>query len=186
VVLCSQIYLLFWFLFSNILIFLNWFSVLKYLVVLLVLFSNTLRDSRGRDRMVVGFTISTYHHYCEFEPRSWRGILDTTLCYIVCQWLATGRCFSPGTPVCSTNKSDLHDITDILLKVELNTIYQPNKSNILVVLVFLFSNILVVILVFWLLYCHFGTKYFLVLLGFWLLYWYFSFKSFSCLIFILF
>ena len=79
-VLCSQIYLLFWFLFSNILIFLNWFSVLKYLVVLLVLFSNTLRDSRGRDRMVVGFTISTYHHYCEFEPRSWRGILDTTLC----------------------------------------------------------------------------------------------------------
>jgi hypothetical protein len=25
--------------------------------------------------------ISAYHHYrCEFEPRSWRGVLDATLC----------------------------------------------------------------------------------------------------------
>jgi hypothetical protein len=43
-----------------------------------------------RDRMVVGFTttysISAYHHYgCEFESRSWRGVLDTTLCDKVCQ-----------------------------------------------------------------------------------------------------
>jgi hypothetical protein len=28
----------------------------------------------------------------------------------VCQWLATGRWFSPGPPVCSTNKTDRHDI----------------------------------------------------------------------------
>jgi len=40
----------------------------------------------------------------------------------VCQWLATGRWFSPGTPVSSTNKTDLHDITDIFLQVALNTI----------------------------------------------------------------
>jgi hypothetical protein len=40
---------------------------------------------------------------CEFEPHSWRGVLDTTLCDKVCQWLATGRWFSPGTPV-SKNK----------------------------------------------------------------------------------
>ena len=42
---------------------------------------------RGRDCMVVGSTItSAYHHYnCEFEPRSWRGVLDTTLCDKVCQ-----------------------------------------------------------------------------------------------------
>jgi hypothetical protein len=32
-----------------------------------------------------------------------------------------GRCFSPGTPVSSTNKTDRHDITEILLKVALNT-----------------------------------------------------------------
>jgi hypothetical protein len=61
------------------------------------------RGSRGRDRMVVVFTttsaISAYHHKsCEFAPRSWRGVLDTTLCDKVCQWLATGRWFSPYTP----------------------------------------------------------------------------------------
>jgi hypothetical protein len=30
--------------------------------------------------------------------------------------------FSPGTPVSSTNKTDRHDIAEILLKVALNTI----------------------------------------------------------------
>jgi hypothetical protein len=50
------------------------------------------------------------------EPRSWRGILDTTLCDKVCQWLAAGRWFSPGTQVSSTNKTDRHEITEILLK----------------------------------------------------------------------
>jgi len=37
----------------------------------------------------------------------------------VMQWLATGRWFFPGTPVSSTNKTDSHDITEILLKVAL-------------------------------------------------------------------
>ena len=34
------------------------------------------------------------------------------------------RLFSQGTPVSSTNKTDRHDITHILLKVALNTITQ--------------------------------------------------------------
>ena len=51
-----------------------------------------------------------------------RGVLDTTLCHKICQWLAAGRWFSPGTPVFSTNKTDRHDIAKILLKVALNTI----------------------------------------------------------------
>jgi hypothetical protein len=38
----------------------------------------------------------------------------TTLCDNVCQWLATGRGFSPGPPVSSANKTDRHDITEIL------------------------------------------------------------------------
>ena len=60
---------------------------------------------RGRrDRMEIGFrttcAISAYHYRsCEFKSHSWRGILDTTLCDKVCQLLATGRWFSPGTPV---------------------------------------------------------------------------------------
>ena len=41
---------------------------------------------------------------------------------IVCQLLTTGRCFSPGTLVSSTNKTERHDITEILLKVALITI----------------------------------------------------------------
>ena len=40
----------------------------------------------------------------------------------VCQWLATDLWFSPCTPVFITNKTDYHDITEILLKVALNTI----------------------------------------------------------------
>jgi hypothetical protein len=51
-------------------------------------------------------------------------VLDTTLCDKVCQWLATGRWFSLGTPVSSINKTGRHDITEILLKVVLNTINQ--------------------------------------------------------------
>jgi hypothetical protein len=50
-----------------------------------------------------------------------RGVLDTTLCDKVYQLLATGRWFSPGTPVSSTNKTDRQDITEILSKVELDT-----------------------------------------------------------------
>jgi hypothetical protein len=56
------------------------------------------------------------------ESRSWRGILNTILCDIVCQLLATGRWFSQCTPVSSTNSTDHHDITEILLKVALKTI----------------------------------------------------------------
>jgi hypothetical protein len=40
----------------------------------------------------------------------------------VWQWLVTGRWLSLDTPVSSTNKTDRHDITEILLKVALNTI----------------------------------------------------------------
>ena len=46
------------------------------------------------------------------------------ICEKVCQWLATGQWFSPGTPISSTNKTDSHDISEILLKVALNTIIQ--------------------------------------------------------------
>ena len=59
------------------------------------------------------YAISAYHHVsCELESRSWRCVLDITLCDKACQWL------SPP-PIKNT---DLHDITKILLKVVLNTI----------------------------------------------------------------
>jgi len=74
---------------------------------------------RIRDRMVFGFTttcaISAYHHH-----------------YVI-KFVSDLRKFGgfcPVTPVSSTNKTDRHDVTEILLKVALNTINQtkPNKT----------------------------------------------------------
>jgi hypothetical protein len=47
------------------------------------------------------------------------GVLDTTLCDKVCQWLVTGQWFSPGNTVSSTNKTDCHDITEITCEMQL-------------------------------------------------------------------
>jgi hypothetical protein len=70
-----------------------------------------MRDRRGRDGSLI------YNFLCNqcLSP--------------VCQWLATGRWFSTGPPVSSTNKIDRHDIPEILLKVALNTIKQTHKSQ---------------------------------------------------------
>ena len=125
----------------------NWTLLIKRLLMNTILVTHTKVQSGyitwnnggSRDHIVVGLpvqsvpiTISTYHHSsCEFEPRSWRGVLYTTLCDKVCQWPATGQWFSPGTPVSSTNKTDRHNIDEILLKVVLNTINQINKTDCL-------------------------------------------------------
>ena len=50
---------------------------------------------------------------------------STTLRDKVCQWLAAGRWFFSGS---SINKTNRHDITEILLKVALNTI-KPNQPK---------------------------------------------------------
>ena len=86
---------------------------------------NTVSGGRcGHERVIVGFTttyvISAYKHWCyEFEFHSGRSVHHYV---IVCQWLAAGQWFSPGTPVPSTNKTNHNNITEILLKVALNTI----------------------------------------------------------------
>ena len=86
-------------------------------------------DRCGLDRMLVGYP-TTYQ--CLSPLMLWVRISIrarcTTLCDKVCQWLVTGRWFSPGTPVSSTNKIDHHDIADILLKVALNSINKPANN----------------------------------------------------------
>jgi hypothetical protein len=52
------------------------------------------------------------------------GVLNTTLCDKVCQC----RWFSPVTPGSSNNKTNYYSITEILLKVVLNTI-TPNAGS---------------------------------------------------------
>jgi hypothetical protein len=59
-----------------------------------------------------------------------RCVLDTTLCDKVCQWLAAGLWFFFVYSVSSTNKTNRHDKTEIVLKVALNNITIP-KQNIL-------------------------------------------------------
>jgi len=86
----------------------------------------TSKGPGGHDHMVVGFTttyaISAYHHSsCEFESGSCRGVLDTTLCDKVCQWILAGQWFSQGTPVSSTNKTDCHNINEILFESGVKT-----------------------------------------------------------------
>ena len=69
--------------------------------------------------------ISPLMLWVRFSIRSGYTTLDK-----VCQWLATGQWFSPGIPVSSTNKTDRHDIIEILLKATLSTIKQTNTHII--------------------------------------------------------
>jgi hypothetical protein len=86
----------------------------------------------GRDRMVVGFTTTCAISALWVRTPLRRGVLDTTLCDKVCQWLATGRWSSLGTPISSTNKTNRRDITEILLKVAQDTInHQPTSGHFL-------------------------------------------------------
>ena len=80
----------------------------------------TTKGHRDRDRMVVGFittcATSAYRNKsCGF---------DIALCDKVCY----RSCFSLSTPIASTINNNCHDITEILLKVALNTIALKRQS----------------------------------------------------------
>ena len=65
-----------------------------------------------------------------------RGAVDKTICDKLSQWLATDQWFPQCTPVSSTNKTDCHDIVEILLKVALNlitlthTVHVNSRGNV--------------------------------------------------------
>ena len=76
--------------------------------------------------------------WCSYESNNCfclsRGVFDATLCDKACQWLATGRWFSPDIPVASTNTTDRHEIAELILNVVLSTITQlqptyPENTN---------------------------------------------------------
>ena len=84
-------------------------------------------------------------------------VLDTTLCDNVCRWLTIGRWFSPGTSVSSTNKTERHDITEILSKVALNTIILNLKHiivNVCLIITFSSDTWKMISAIAWLLYTH--------------------------------
>ena len=74
------------------------------------------------------FTVTSWVYLAKCRVRISIRTRCTTLCDKVFQSLATGRWFSPGPPVFSTNKTDLHNKAKILLKVRLNTI-KPTKNQ---------------------------------------------------------
>ena len=85
------------------------------------------------NHVLILFTQHPWETSRKLGPSWWWGwitlrqsVLNTTLCDKVCKWLVTGRWYSP---VSSTTKTDRHNITEILLKVALNTINQTIKEN---------------------------------------------------------
>ena len=69
---------------------------------------------RGRDRMVVGFTITYavsayYYRCCEFESRPGQGVQHYVIKFVIDLRQVHGW-FSPDPPVSSTIKTDRHDI----------------------------------------------------------------------------
>ena len=91
---------------------------------------NLLRGRRGRDHMVVGFktiyAIGAYHRWCyEFESRSGRGVQHYVIKFVSDLQQVGGFLLVLRLP--PTNKTDSHDITDILLKVALRTL-KPNQA----------------------------------------------------------
>ena len=86
--------------------------------------------------MVVGFTAVqsvTITTNVDISKPIRRGVIDTTLFDKVYPWFTAGLRFSPGTSVSSTNKTNHHNITVILLKGALNTInpYQYQYSTMI-------------------------------------------------------
>jgi hypothetical protein len=90
------------------------------LTTLMVIGTDCIGSYKSNYDTIMTTTVPIYIMQCLSPLTLWvwiplrRGVFDTTLVDEVCQWLAAGRWFSP---VSSTNKSDRHDITEILLKV---------------------------------------------------------------------
>ena len=72
------------------------------------------------DEFVESVPITT--NIVSFNPAQARGTRYNNMRYKAYQSLAAGRWFSPCVPVSSTNETVRHDITEISLKVALNTI----------------------------------------------------------------
>jgi hypothetical protein len=93
--------------------------------------SSTRRNLHGRGRMVVGFKLPMQSVPITTNIVSSNRVhgevysIQHYVIKFVSDLLQDG-----GTLVSSTNKTDRHDITELLLKVALNTIKQTNKQTV--------------------------------------------------------
>ena len=113
-------------------VFISRFSCLPFLLIVFVRVSK--RGKRIWGSPFPGWSASLQIHICvanldHLPLLVSRGL--ACMCDQVCPWLAAGRWFSPDTLVSSINKTDHHDITEILWKVALNTIILLPICNVL-------------------------------------------------------
>ena len=93
-----------------------------------MLYPFILQGRHGRVRMVVGlkttYIQSMFITTKVVSSNPARGDVYAIQHYVIkfVSHLGAGHWFSPDIPVSSTNKTDLHDITEILLKVQINTV----------------------------------------------------------------
>jgi hypothetical protein len=112
--------------------FFNFRNLITHLVSLM-----NAQDRRGSNRVVIGQCLSPLNL---FECRSWWGVLDTTCYAKVCDKSVV---FFVLFDFSSTNKTDRHDIVEILLKVGLNNITLNLKEyamKIQILTVHLYTN----------------------------------------------
>ena len=93
----------------------------------------TLYKSLDKIKLFTLHNIHIVYHmrriYHSFLP-SWSWSYGSWIYNYLCnQWLSRLKLFSPGTLVPSNNKTDRHDITEILLKVVLST----NSTNLFII-----------------------------------------------------
>jgi hypothetical protein len=79
------------------------------------------------------FRREDFSNYSQLETRI--DYDDHAFCPIGMTWL-----FSPGTLLSSSNKTGRHDITEIFLKVALNTINQTTKPTCIIHEIHLYCN----------------------------------------------
>jgi hypothetical protein len=122
-----------WSIFLNLQTYYEWWSVYFFHEFHFCHVNGTLSQEKKGLSWSWSYGSWNYNHLWNRCLRSYKvvslNLFHATLCDKVGQWLAVGWWFSPGTPVSSTNRTDCHDITEILLKVALNIINQPTKPK---------------------------------------------------------
>jgi hypothetical protein len=100
----------------------NNISIISWRSVLLVEETGVPRENAFSGPPAVSVRWASSHRGLDWTTKQFFGQMTTsyfwefltlTLCDKVCQWVVAVLWFSLGTPVSSTNKTDLHDITEI-------------------------------------------------------------------------
>ena len=115
---------------------LNCWSLVAFRFFFCLYDCNIVGGCCGHDRNVVGFTttyaISAYHHWCcEFESRSGRGVQHFVIKFFSDLLQVGGFLRVLRFPPTIKLTAMIYPVTEILLKVALNTIKQTNNIILL-------------------------------------------------------